>query len=242
MFLIVIAMAREPIATYSLTMLSIIIPTLQAENTLDATLTALEASEMGAQMIISDGGSTDATCEIAGNFGAEIVDAPRGRGSQLAAGAKAATQPWLLFLHADTKLGKAWQIEVQNFIKAESEPHCAAVFKFALDDPSPAARRLEKIVAWRCRWFGLPYGDQGLLISREHYDEIGGYAGLLLFEDVDIIRRIGRRHIRYLDTPATTSADRYKKSGYVLRPIRNATCLSLYFAGLPPNLIGRLYQ
>ena len=229
-------------AQYSPAMLSIIIPTLNAGAVLKGSLTALKTSEIRTQIVVSDGGSTDETRSIAEQYGATVINAPAGRGSQLAAGAKIATHPWLLFLHADTRLDTSWQQSVMAFITNQTTPPRAAVFKFSLDDPTPAARRLERIVAWRCRLLGLPYGDQGLLISRQHYDQIGGFKGLPLFEDVDMVRRIGRRNIEYLELSAVTSAIRYQKSGYVWRALRNATCLSLYFAGLPPKLIGRLYQ
>ena len=223
-------------------MLSIIIPTLNAATSLEATLSALEAPGIETQVIISDGGSSDGTQGIATQRGALLIEAPTGRGAQLAEGAKAATRPWLLFLHADTRLDAGWQSAVETFISKTEEAPKAAVFKFALNDPNPAARRLEKIVAWRCRWLGLPYGDQGLLISRAHYDQIDGFRELPLYEDVDIIRRLGHRNITYLETAAITSASRYRQSGYILQPLRNAACLSLYFVGLPPHLIGRLYQ
>ena len=227
---------------YNLAMLSLILPTLNAGDTLGATLKSTEAPELIGQTILSDGGSTDGTQDIAAHHSATFLQAPKGRGSQLAKGAEAASHPWLLFLHADTRLGPGWQEEVRNFIKDTKNTDKAAVFKFALDDANPAARRLEKIVARRGQWFGLPYGDQGLLISRAHYDQIGGYKGLPLYEDVDIMRRIGRQNISYLETPALTSAARYQKDGYILRPLRNVACLSLYFAGVSPNLIRRLYQ
>lgn len=227
---------------YNSAMLSLIIPTLNAAATLKTTLQSAEASGFVTETIIADGGSEDKTAEIAAHHNARFLQAPPGRGTQLAKGATAATNPWLLFLHADTQLGNGWQAEVQAFITNSKDQNQAAVFKFALNDPNPAARRLERLVQRRCQWFGLPYGDQGLLISRTHYDQIGGYPELPLFEDVDIVRRIGRRHISYLTTPALTSAVRYQKDGYLLRPLRNITCLILYFAGFSPNLIRRLYQ
>ncbi|MBT5940515.1 MAG: glycosyltransferase, partial [Rhodospirillaceae bacterium] len=84
-------------------MLSIIIPTLNAATSLEATLSALEAPGIETQVIISDGGSSDGTQGIATQRGALLIEAPTGRGAQLAEGAKAATRPWLLFLHADTR-------------------------------------------------------------------------------------------------------------------------------------------
>ena len=118
----------------------------------------------------------------------------------------------------------------------------AAVFRFALAANLPAASRLEAMVDWRVRRLGLPYGDQGLLISRPLYDEIGGFRPLVLMEDVDIIRRIGRMRLDVLAPRAVTSASRYRRSGFVLRSCRNLMCLGLYYLGLPPHLIARIYR
>lgn len=223
-------------------MLSIVIPTLNEATRLERVLAGLGAVDFTLEIIISDGGSTDTTLETAQNFGTRIVAAPKGRGQQLAAGADACSGAWLLFLHADTVLGRGWRQIVDDFLVDSANLNKAGIFKFALDDPSPAARRLEKIVHWRSRYLGLPYGDQGLLISRAFYNEVGGFRAMPLYEDVDIIRRIGRQRQVLLDIPAVTSATRYHHSGYFLRPLRNFACLSLYFVGLPPRLIGRLYQ
>ncbi len=194
------------------------------------------------EVIVADGGSTDATASIAAEAGARLIRAPLGRGQQLAAGARAAGGAWLLFVHADTVLGAGWEEAVWDFAALPGNKTRAAVFRFALDDAAPAARRLEAMVAWRCRRLALPYGDQGLLISRRLYDELGGFRPLALFEDVDLIRRIGRRRLSFLPVNAVTSAARFRRSGYYRRPLRNLICLALYFIGLPPSLIGRLYQ
>jgi len=118
----------------------------------------------------------------------------------------------------------------------------AGAFRFALDDDAPEARRLEAMVALRCRVFGLPYGDQGLLIARETYRRLGGYRPLALMEDVDLVRRIGRRNIALLDAAAVTSAERFRAGGYVARSARNLACLALYLVGLPTPMIARLYR
>jgi glycosyltransferase involved in cell wall biosynthesis len=169
------------------------------------------------------------------------VRSERGRGAQLAAGAREATGDWLLFLHADTVLDPGWAAEAAAFIADPGNRGRAAVFRFALDDESAAARRLEAVVGWRCRALALPYGDQGLLISRRFYDSLGGFGPLPLYEDVDIIRRIGRSRLVLLRTRAVTSAARYRRSGYWLRPARNLFCLVLYGLGVPPRLIARIY-
>ena len=117
----------------------------------------------------------------------------------------------------------------------------AGYFDFALDDGVPAARRLERIVAWRCRVLALPYGDQGLLIARSLYRAVGGFAPLPLMEDVDLVRRLGRRRLARIGAQCISSPRRYRREGYWRRPLRNLFCLSLYFAGVPPDRIVRLY-
>jgi hypothetical protein len=137
--------------------------------------------------------------------------------------------------------GPGWAEAVTGFVEAPQAASCAGYFDFELDDAAPAARRLERIVAWRCRVVALPYGDQGLLISRALFDTVGGYAPLPLMEDVDLVRRLGRRRLAPIGVRCIASARRYRQDGYWRRPLRNLFCLSLYFAGMPPERISRLY-
>ena len=223
-------------------MLSLIIPTLNAAESLDATLASLaEGSSVIAEIVISDGESRDATLDVARRHGCKIVTGERGRGSQLCLGARTAQSAWLLFLHADTRLSPGWAAQVERFIASSGADAGAAVFTLAMDDDGMAARILERIVALRIRLFGLPYGDQGLLIARRLYDAVGGFAPIPLMEDVDLVRRIGRRRLQVLPARALTSAARYRRAGYLPRMMRNAFCLALYFAGVPPRRIARLY-
>jgi rSAM/selenodomain-associated transferase 2 len=221
--------------------LSVIIPTLDAADGLAASLAVLSGARYIREIIVADGGSRDATVAIARTAGARVIAAERGRGPQLAAGAAAASGEWLLFLHADCRLSPGWEDAAAAFIAGPNAASHAGYFAFALDDPCPAARRLERIVAWRCRVLGLPYGDQGLLIARSLYDAVGGFAALPLMEDVDLARRLGRDRLMPLPAAAVSSAWRYRSGGYVRRPLRNLLCLSLYFAGVPPRRIARLY-
>ncbi len=225
---------------YSRAMLSVVIPTLNAVAALGRTLDCLGPSV--GEVIVADGGSNDGTMALAENRGARIIRSARGRGAQLAAGASVARGDWLLFLHADTRLAAGWSGIAQRFMATTGGEHRAAVFRYALDDEAPAARRLEAVVRWRCRWLGLPYGDQGLLISRDFHDAIGGFDPLPLMEDVDFVRRIGRHWLVTLEADAVTSAARYRRDGYWRRPARNALCLCLYFLGLPPRRLVRLYR
>jgi hypothetical protein len=105
----------------------------------------------------------------------------------------------------------------------------------------PRARHLERLVAWRCRWLALPYGDQGLLLSRRLLDAVGGVRALPLMEDVDLVRRLGRRRLVALDVDAVTSAARWERDGWRRRSARNLFCLALYLCGVPPRIIGKLY-
>jgi rSAM/selenodomain-associated transferase 2 len=222
--------------------LSAVIPTLNEANILPRTVAALRpAAAMLREIIIADGGSSDETVAVASAAGARVVAAARGRGAQLAAGACAASGDWLLFLHADCCLEPGWGKAVRDFVFAPGAAGCAGYFDLALDDPAPAARRLERLVAWRCRFLALPYGDQGLLIARSLYDAVGGFAAIPLMEDVELIRRLGRRRIARIGPRALASARRYRREGYWRRSLRNVTCLALYFVGTSPERLRRLY-
>ena len=222
-------------------MLSIVIPTLNAADELAQTLDHLKGTGVAGEFIVADGGSIDATPVSAAETGVKFTAETGGRGPQLAAGAEMATGSWLLFLHADTRPQPGWHHAVNGFMADPQNRFRAAYFIFALNDPAPGARRLEALVRWRCRVFALPYGDQGLLISSEFYDFLGGMPPIPLMEDVELVRRIGRSRLVQLATSAVTSAERYRRGGYWLRPARNLLCLGLYFAGLPPRLIAGLY-
>jgi rSAM/selenodomain-associated transferase 2 len=211
--------------------ISIIIPTLNAAAFLPGTLAALGDRN---EIIVVDGGSTDGTRELAS--GARVLTAPRGRGSQLAAGIAVAAHPWLLLLHADTRLSPDWRATT-----AHGDPTCAGYFHFVLDSDDPRARRLERLVAWRSRVLGLPYGDQGLLIHQDLLRLVGGMKPIPLMEDVDLVRRLGRHRLVPLPADAVTSAYKWETQGYLRRSGRNLLCLSLWFAGVPPEKIQRIY-
>jgi len=218
-------------------MLSVVIPTLDAESTLPATLAVLGGAD---EVIVVDGGSADATAAVARTSGATVLSVAPSRGRQLGAGAKSARGDWLLFLHADTVPEANWRAAVGAFMASPANVGRAAVFRFALDDAGWRARWLERAVAWRGR-LGLPYGDQGLVISRAFYDRIGGFRPLPLMEDVDLVRRIGRANLVTLPARAVTSAARYRREGYARRALRNLTCLALWHAGVSAERLARRY-
>ena len=224
--------------------LSVVIPTLNAAGSLSRTLSGFALAErrgIDLEIVVADGGSTDATREIARRHGARVIKTEPGRGQQLIAGAKGARGDWFLFLHADTLLERGWDATAMVFASEERNRDRAAVFTFALDDMSPAARRLERLVRFRNNWLGLPYGDQGILINRRFYSRLGGFKNLVLMEDVDLVCRIGMSRIVLFDIRAITSAKRYRQSGYLARGGRNLFCLALYFLRVPPVWIAKIY-
>lgn len=228
-------------------MISVVIPTLNAEACLAETLSALVPAAIDGlvrEVIVIDGGSGDATGAIADQSGANFVVRTGGRGYQLAAGAHRARFPWLLFLHADTVLEPGWERDATTFMNAidtGKRPTAAAAFRLTFDDSGLWPRLIERGVAMRCALFRLPYGDQGVLIPKRLYSEVGGYSALPLMEDVDFMRRLGRRRVAMLKAKAVTSAVRYRRDGYLKRALRNLACLSLYFLRVPTRVLVRLY-
>ncbi|MBA3511127.1 TIGR04283 family arsenosugar biosynthesis glycosyltransferase [Sphingomonas sp.] len=217
-------------------MLSVVIPALNAAETLPATIVSVRRAD---EILVADGGSTDATATVAQREGARVWRSPRGRGLQLHAGASAARGDWLLFVHADTILGPQWREAADRHMREHGKK--AACLHLRLDSDAWQARLVEIGVALRVRIFGLPYGDQGLLISRELYDRIGGFRPIPLMEDVDLVRRLGRSRIAILAACATTSAERWKRNGWLSRSARNLACLLLFSLGASPRRIARLY-
>jgi rSAM/selenodomain-associated transferase 2 len=229
-------------------MISVVIPTLNAENNLGRCLAALiPATVEGVvrQVVVADGGSTDHTRKIVDDAGADLVETAPGRGHQIRAGIDQARCPWILVLHSDTVLETGWDTAASQFMETVDigrRPTAAAAFRFALDDDGIMPRALETAVNLRATWAKRPYGDQALLIPRRLLDEIGGYKPLRVMEDLDIVRRLGRRRVKILRPCAITSAERYIRDGYLKRIARNQACLMMHAVGIPNDKIARFYQ
>ena len=221
---------------------SVIIPVKNAADRLGPCLGALgEALFEGliAEVILVDGGSTDEIGEVADAVGARLIQASQGRGPQLAAGAKAAKGNWYLFMHADSVLESGWAAVVGNHISKHSDK--AAFFRLRFDVSHGASRAVAAWANWRARWLGLPFGDQGLLVSRALYNKVGGYPEIELMEDVALSRRLSGR-MRLLDAEVVTSAERYEQEGWVRRGARNLSIQARYLLGADPSRLAETYR
>ena len=221
--------------------LSIVIPTLNAASALPATLAALvEGLEAGLirELVISDGGSADATERLADEAGAVWVTGPAGRGGQIARGVETARGDWILILHADTQLAPGWSGAVAEHIQANAGT--AGYFRLAFRAEGAVPRIVAGWANLRSRAIGLPYGDQGLLVRSDVLAGIGGVPEIPLMEDVALARALrGRLHA--LPGEARTSAARYEAEGWLRRGARNLWTLARYFLGADPAQLAQGY-
>jgi len=220
--------------------ISIIIPTLNAEDRLPTCLDALmEGLEAGLirELIVSDGGSSDATGATAQAWGAEVLHGPPSRGGQLRRACAQARADWLLIVHADTVLQKGWSTQVRRHL---AHPERAAWFRLRFDQGGLAARFVAGWANLRSR-FGMPYGDQGLLISNALYARVGGYPDMPLMEDVAIARAL-KGKLAELPVDAITSAEKYARQGWIKRGARNLWTLLRYAAGADATRLADSYR
>lgn len=220
--------------------ISVIIPTLNAADQLPICLAALGeglASGLIRELIISDGGSCDDTMRIAEAAGATVVTGAASRGGQLRSGADAAQGAWLLFVHADTVLQEGWSTPVSAVLASQGAYYCALRF----DGGGFAAWVVAGWANLRARLFGLPFGDQGLLIDRQTYDAAGGYPDMPLMEDVALARAL-RGQLSQLPVQAVTSAEKYRRQGWMRRGMRNLVTQLRYLAGADPDTLAKAYR
>lgn len=219
---------------------SVVIPTLNADAALPACLSCLfEGVQAGLirELIVVDGGSIDGTVHMAQEAGATVIETNTSRGHQLRMGCAQAHGDWLLVLHSDSQLTEGWSDAVQAHIQGLD----AGYFKLKFDGGGVMAAIVAGWANLRARLFGLPFGDQGMLISRELYDEVGGYPDFELMEDVVLARALVGR-LEALDSEIVTSSQKYRHQGWVRRGARNLVLQLRYFAGASPDKLAQAYR
>lgn len=218
---------------------SIIIPTLNEGDSIREVLATVKLFENRAEIIVVDGGSIDDTIAIAESFNVTVLHAPRGRGTQMHAGAKIAKGNVLWFLHADTIPPP---LAIEEITKAlEDDEKVGGNFTISFDGESRAARFLTWLYP-SLRKIGLIYGDSAIFLRREVYEKIGGFQPFPIFEDLDLIRRLKFfGAMIYLSAEVTTSSRRFENRNFLLTFLRWSVLQAFYWIGVSPHTLGKLY-
>jgi rSAM/selenodomain-associated transferase 2 len=217
---------------------SIIIPTLNEEGSLATTLRELRR-QRPQEIVVADGGSTDRTCDAAKDADRFLI-APRGRASQMNAGAAHAKGDILLFLHADCSLGDGAIAASTRCLRRRDI--AAGCFTMHVRASGRLYRLIDDCATARVRLTGIAYGDQGLFLPRELFERLGGFPPLRLMEDVFFSRRL-RRHGRIIVAAPRifVSPRRWQRLGVVRQTLRNWALTALAAAGVHPDRLAAFY-
>jgi rSAM/selenodomain-associated transferase 2 len=220
---------------------SVIIPTLNEAANIVRAVTS--AQESGAdEVIVADGGSRDETCPLAELSGARVVSTPRGRAVQQNAGARKATGDVLLFLHADNWLGKEAISQIRSVVNRRKMKLCGA-FQQKIEAALFIYRLLERGNAERVRWLGLPYGDQAIFVTRDLFDQVGGFPEEPFLEDVLLMQRLRRLSWPLLlPGPVYVSPRRWEQRGVIRQTLRNWAILAAFSLGASPQKLATWYR
>ena len=222
--------------------ISLIIPVLDEAATIGERLTQMqEARARGVELIVVDGGSADATMAIASPLADRLLVAPRGRASQMNAGAAVASGNVLWFVHADTVVSEAHE---RNLIWATAHAWGGRWGRFdvRIESSNPWLAMVSQAMNWRSRLTSIATGDQAIFVSRILFERAGGFPDLPLMEDIALSKRL-RCHMSpaCLAPPVLTSARRWEKHG-VWRTIMLMWWLrAAYFIGISPAVLARWY-
>ncbi len=221
-------------------LLSIIIPTLDEAPTIGATLAALAALRGPTEVIVVDGGSSDATVAIAHAQGAHVLPSERGRGAQLHAGACVARGDVLWFLHADTAPPVDAYAQINTALARDAQA-VGGNFAIRFDGTDTPARFLTWLYP-KLRRIGLCYGDSAFFVRRAVYAQVGGFQAFPIFEDLDLLRRLWRRgRFVHLAAEVVTSSRRFAGRSFTRTFARWAILQGLYWLGVHPRTLCRLY-
>jgi rSAM/selenodomain-associated transferase 2 len=219
--------------------ISIIIPTLNEEKMIGATLGKIG---QGVEIIVVDGGSSDRTIVMAREWGAKvIISEEKGRAKQMNLGATIATGDILLFLHGDTLLPGDYQeiiLETLQFSEV-----IAGAFELAIEGEEKSLRFVERMVKWRSIWFSLAYGDQGIFLKASTFRDMGGFPDLPIMEDFEFVQRLKcRGKIRIVPRVVVTSGRRWRKLGVWQTTLLNQVIILGYYLGISPRVLVRIYR
>jgi rSAM/selenodomain-associated transferase 2 len=219
--------------------LSVIIPTLNEEGRLAHTLASARSPD--ADLIVSDGGSTDRTVACARAGGARIVTGPRGRARQQNCGAAAARGEILLFLHADTRLPSNYVNQIFDTLMDRRVTFGA--FRFRTDLDTPAMRWISFWTSLRASLLQMPYGDQGLFLTRCRFEAAGGFPDVPIAEDLYLVKRLAKRgRIALAPACAVTSGRRWRQHGALRTTLINTIIATGCVAGIDPRRLAPLYR
>lgn len=220
--------------------IAIIIPVLNEAPAIAGALEALgPLLARGCEIIVCDGGSDDGTPALALPLAGQVIHAPRGRSSQMNAGAQAAHADILLFLHADTSLPPDADRLIEAAILKGGQ---WGRFDVRIEGRSAALPVIGFFMNWRSRLTGVATGDQAIFIRRDVFESHGGFADIALMEDIEISKRLKRVAAPVcLHERVTTSGRRWETYG-VLRTILKMWRLRLaYWLGADPRKLARQY-
>ncbi len=219
---------------------SVVIPALNEAGQLGRTLSTLTPGQ-GLEVIVVDGGSSDATLAIARTAGVRTLAARPPRSVQQNAGAAAASGDILLFLHADTRLPMKFQERVRRTL---ASPRVAAgAFRLEIDAAGRGLRIIEQAANWRSRFLQMPYGDQALFLRRDTFWELGGFPPIPIMEDFEFIRRLKRRgRIAMVPDSVRTSPRRWLQVGVGKTWLINQAIIAAYLMGVPAERLAAWYR
>ncbi|MEH2262981.1 TIGR04283 family arsenosugar biosynthesis glycosyltransferase [Nostoc sp.] len=220
--------------------ISIIIAAINEARNIKETI-ATTQNRLNIEVILVDGGSQDDTVAIAQSLGVKVISSSPGRAVQMNAGAVASGGEILLFLHADTRLPTGFD---EMICTALQQPGTVAgAFNLRIDAPLLSLRWVELGVKWRSHFCQMPYGDQAIFLTKESFQQIGGFPELPIMEDFELIRRLKRiGRIVIIPTPVLTSARRWLQKGVFKTTLLNQLVIIAYLLGVSPERIRSWYR